>query len=275
MFTRNLKNYRKAALIMGLAISLGTTFSSQTIWASEVTSDSKTAHHSDTVNQSNTVHDSTTERVSNSTPPEKMIRQHAHHSGQHGFHKEFKGIDHWVKVFDDPKRDAWQRPEKVVSALSVEPNQVVADIGAGTGYFAFRIAQAHPTAKVYAADVEKEMVDYLAKTVKERAIPNVIPFQINPSTPDLPERIDLALVVDTYHHIDNRSNYFKQLGSRLTPNGRVAIIDFTMESPEGPPKKHRITKEEVVKELAAAGLRLDKEVNELPHQYFLIFRSHD
>lgn len=194
------------------------------------------------------------------------------HDRKHGYHKDFKGIDYWVKVFDDPKRDKWQMPEKVVSALKVEPKQIVADIGAGTGYFSFRIAKSQPSAKVYAADVEKEMVDYLAKTVKERAIPNVIPFQIQAGTPDLPERIDLALVVDTYHHIDDRASYFKELRSRLRPNGRVAIIDFTMASPEGPPKKHRILKDDVVKELAAAGFHLDKEVNELPYQYFLIFK---
>jgi|AGTN01.1.fsa_nt_gi Methylase involved in ubiquinone/menaquinone biosynthesis len=234
MFTGNRKQIRKGALISGLALCLGA--ASLPVLAHQIEHNSSAAEH------------------------------------KHGYHKEFKGIDYWVKVFDDPKRDKWQRPEKVVSALNVEPKQIVADIGAGTGYFSFRIAKSQPEAKVYAADVEKEMVDYLTKVVKERAIPNVIPFQIKPGTPDLPERIDLALVVDTYHHIDDRVSYFSELRSRLRPDGRVAIIDFTMDSPEGPPRKHRILKEDLVKELSAAGFCLDNEVDELPYQYFLIFK---
>lgn len=169
-------------------------------------------------------------------------------------------------------RDSWQKPDEVIYELHLKPKQVVADIGAGEGYFSFRIATTEPTVKVYAAEIEKEMVKDLAETAKERAIRNVLPFQINPSTPNLPEKIDLALLVDTYHEMNNRIEYFEKLRSFLRPNGRIAIIDVPTDS-IGAKGEHKISKDNVVKELTAAGFRLDREVAILPEQYFLIFKS--
>lgn len=193
------------------------------------------------------------------------------HDASKGYHKEFKGIDHWKKVFDDPLRDKWQKPKEVIEQLKVKPGDVIADIGAGTGYFSLRIAEAQPKAKVLAADVEAEMIDYLEKQSKERKLSNVVPFKIEAGKPNLPEPVDLALIVDTLHHIDNRIEYLKQLKQVLTKNGRVAVIDFTQESPTGPPKKHRIIKADAVQEFESAGYKLAEDLDILPNQYFLIF----
>jgi ubiquinone/menaquinone biosynthesis C-methylase UbiE len=178
-----------------------------------------------------------------------------------------------VKTFDDPEREKWQQPEKVILALAIKPDQAIADIGAGTGYFAFRIAAAEPKCKIYAADIEQEMIDYMSKIATKKKVCNLIPTLISANSPNLPEKIDLVIVVDTYHHIDNRTKYFSQLRQLLRPGGRIAIIDFTAESPVGPPKQHRISKEEVIKELSLAGLKLDQDLKILPNQYFVIFRS--
>ena len=188
-----------------------------------------------------------------------------------GYHRKFSDAKHWVKVFDDPARDKWQLPHKVVEALGVGPKDVIADIGAGTGYFSFRIAKAQPSAKVYAADVEKDMLDFLVKEAKKQNCKNVIPFEIKTTKPELPEKASIVLVVDTFHHIDNRVQYFKDLRSSLQQNCRVAIIDFTDKSQVGPPKEHRISRKEVIAELEEAGFHLSKEHSFLPNQYFLEF----
>jgi SAM-dependent methyltransferase len=188
-----------------------------------------------------------------------------------GYHRKFSDAKHWVKVFDDPERDKWQLPDRVVEALNIGPKDVVADIGAGTGYFSFRIAKAQPSAKVYAADVEKDMLDFLAKESNRQNCKNVIPFEIKTTKPELPEKISIVLVVDTFHHIDSRVQYFKDLRSSLSANCRIAIIDFTDKSPVGPPKDHRIDRKEVIAELEDAGFHLSKEHSFLPNQYFLEF----
>lgn len=190
-----------------------------------------------------------------------------------GYHRKFNDAKHWVKVFDDPERDKWQLPGKVVETLDVKPHDVVADIGAGTGYFSFRIAQAVPQSKVYAADVEKDMLTFLADEARRQQCTNVLPFEIKTAKPELPETANLALVVDTFHHIDNRVEYFKDLQSSLKPNGRIVIIDFTDESPVGPPKNHRIDKKEVIAELKEAGYKLSSDKKFLPYQYYLEFRK--
>lgn len=181
-----------------------------------------------------------------------------------------------IKAVGEPDglgdRDSWQFPDEVIYELHLKPTQVVADIGAGTGYFSFRIARAEPNVKVYAAEIEEEMVDNLAEIAKEARLPNVIAFQIDPSAPDLPEKIDLALFVDTYHHMDNRAEYFEKLRKLLRPNGRIAIIDVPTDL-FGAQEGHAVSKDEVMRELTAAGFQLDREVRFLPQQYFLIFRS--
>lgn len=204
----------------------------------------------------------------------------AHGSASHaakghapGYHRKFNDAKHWVKVFDDPERDKWQLPAKVVESLKVKANDVVADIGAGTGYFSFRIAKAQPLSRVYAADVEQDMLTFLAEEAKKQNCANVVPFKIKTAKPELPEKPNLVLIVDTFHHIDDRVQYFKDLKSSLAPDCRLVIIDFTDKSPVGPPKDHRIDKGEVIAELKESGFALSAEQNILPYQYYLEFRT--
>jgi predicted methyltransferase len=184
----------------------------------------------------------------------------------------FGNAEKWAHVFDDPARDAWQKPHEVIQALGLKPDAVVADVGAGTGYFSARLANMLPRGRVYAVDVEPEMVKYLGERAQRDGLKNMTAVAAAPDDPRLPARVDLVLLVDVYHHIDARERYFGRLRESLKPGGRVAIIDFRLNSPDGPPKEARISPERVKSELESAGYALAAEHDFLPNQYFLVFR---
>lgn len=186
-------------------------------------------------------------------------------------HHSFQGAAQWAKEFDDPSRDAWQKPHEVIQALALRPDAVIADIGAGTGYFSVRFAHMVPEGRVYGVDTEADMVKYLADRVKNMGLTNVIPVQAAPDDPRLPEKVDLIFIADTYHHIDNRAQYLRKLHDSLKPGGRIAIIDFRMDSVDGPPKSARSTPDRIKAEMGRAGYAFLQENNFLPKQYFLIF----
>lgn len=190
------------------------------------------------------------------------------HTHQHGFGDAGK----WAQIFDDPKRDAWQKPHEVIEALALPPAAVVADVGAGTGYFAARLANMVPKGTVYAVDVEADMVEYLAARAKREGLRNLVAVAGTPADARIPVPADLILLVDVYHHIEAREEYFRRLAASLKPGGRLAVIDFRMDSPEGPPKQARISAEQVKAELAKAGYVPAQEHGFLPRQYFLVFR---
>jgi cyclopropane fatty-acyl-phospholipid synthase-like methyltransferase len=194
-----------------------------------------------------------------------------HHSG--GFHHSFSQAELWAKEFDDPRREAWQKPDQVLDALGLDRNALVADIGAGTGYFSMRLAKRVPDGKVFAVDVEPDMLRYLGERAHREHLNNVIPVVANDASPNIPEPVDVILVVDTYHHIDDRRAYFAGLRKSLRPQGRLAIVDFKLDSPEGPPPAHRISAERVTEELKAAGYSLVTAHAFLPRQYFLVFTA--
>ena len=191
----------------------------------------------------------------------------------HTHDHSFSGAEQWAKVFDDPKRDAWQKPHEVIQALKLKLDAVVADIGSGTGYFSVRFAHMVPKGKVYGLDTEPDMVKYLSDRAKRAGLNNLRAVQAKPGSPMLPEQADLAILVDVYHHIENREQYFRQLQKSLKPGGRLAVIDFRLDSPEGPPKAARIAPEQVKAELQRAGYVLGEEHAFLPNQYFLIFSA--
>jgi ubiquinone/menaquinone biosynthesis C-methylase UbiE len=189
------------------------------------------------------------------------------HTHQHSFGDAQK----WARIFDDPKRDAWQKPHEVIEALKLKPDAVIADIGAGTGYFAVRFARMVPRGKVYAADTEPDMVKHLAVRAKEEELTNLTPLKVAPDELQLPERADLIILVDVYHHIDAREAYFGKLQKVFRSGGRLAIIDFKLDAPQGPPRRARVAPDRVKSELQRAGYRLVEEHGFLPYQYFLVF----
>ncbi len=192
---------------------------------------------------------------------------------QHGsqpLHQHFDDAERWAQVFDDPARDAWQKPAEVIRALAPAPNATVADIGAGTGYFSVRLARAVPQGRVYAVDVAPSMVEHLKSRANHEKLANMVALQADVADPRLPQPVDLVVLVDTYHHIEDRETYFRKLRASLTATARLAIIDFRPDSPVGP-RHGRIAPDVVKAELSRAGYRFATEHEFLPYQYFLVF----
>jgi len=186
----------------------------------------------------------------------------------------FTGIEKWVKIFDDPGRDLWQKPDRVVAAMGLKPGMVVADLGAGTGYFIRHLSQAvAPGGMVLAIDTEPEMVAHLGERAKKENLDNAVPVLGLGDRPFLPAgRVDRVMIVDTFHHINDRLEYLGRLKKALTPGGRLVVIDFHKRPlPVGPPPEHKLDRQFVIDEVREAGWRLAKEETFLPYQYFLVF----
>jgi ubiquinone/menaquinone biosynthesis C-methylase UbiE len=169
-------------------------------------------------------------------------------------------------------RDAWQQPDRVVASLAIEPGARVADLGAGGGYFTFRLADAvGRNGVVYAVDVDPEMLEHLEGEAAGRGYANLRTVRAEPSDPNLPDgAIDLVFVANTYHHLEERAAYFRRLQADLAPGGRVAILDY--DEP-GLLRSHYSAKAEVEREMGEAGYRLLADHDFIDGQSFLVFES--
>lgn len=174
----------------------------------------------------------------------------------------------YARVLENPSRDSWQKPHEVVMALSLKPDEAIADIGAGTGYFARRFAR--HAGKVYAVDIDQKLLDIAAKD----APPNLTTILAAPDDPRLPRAsLDTIFFCDVLHHISGRPAYYSKLRAALRPGGRIVIVDFhKRQLPVGPPPAMKLSASEVEAELKAAGFRLVRSFDFLPHQYFLVFQ---
>ena len=211
---------------------------------------------------------------------------HAHAGPAHGAHDgasdvddatvrhSFEDVERWSRIFDDPARDAWQKPEDLVAALELPAGGTAADVGAGTGYFSRHLSKAvGPGGTVLAADVEPALVAHLRRRAEQEGLANVVPILASPDNPRLPAGAsDVVLIIDTWHHIDDRVAYARRLASALKPDGRVVIVDFhKREMPVGPPLEHKLARDQVVGEMSQAGYALTAEPEILPYQYVLVF----
>jgi SAM-dependent methyltransferase len=192
-------------------------------------------------------------------------------TGGHHHDHRFSDAEKWARIFDDPEREAWQKPDEVVRTLRLPAEATVADIGAGTGYFAVRLARAVPKGRVFAVDAEPDMVRYLGERAKREGLANLVPVQAGRDDPKLPAPVDVVLLVNTYHHVPARVEYFRRLSASLKQGGRVAIIDYRPEAPMGPPPATRVPSTVVTEELLRAGYLLVASHSMLPYQYFLVF----
>jgi len=187
----------------------------------------------------------------------------------------FEHADEWAPRFDDPARDAWQKPADVVATMKITPGMTVADIGAGTGYFEPWLSRSvGPTGTVLALDIEPDMVRYLTQRAAREHLDNVKASQVALDDPHLPKgKVDRILVVDTWHHIPSREVYAAKLRDALSPEGTITIVDYTKESSHGPPPQHRLTAEQVVRELRTVGLSAGVVSTSLSEQYVVVARQ--
>jgi ubiquinone/menaquinone biosynthesis C-methylase UbiE len=170
-------------------------------------------------------------------------------------------------------RDGWQKPDEVIALLGIAPGAQVADIGAGGGYFTFRLADAVGDAgRVYAVDVDEDMLGYLRERAAEEGRPNVEVVRGDFDDPKLPDgRIDLVFSCNTYHHLSDRSAYFTRVRADLAPGARVAILELNGNSWFARTFGHQTPKQTIVSELEAAGYRLVGDHDLIEQQHFLVF----
>ena len=175
-----------------------------------------------------------------------------------------------------PQRDALLQPEKVLQALQLKNGEVVADIGAGTGYFTRRFARAvAPDGKVYAVDIAADVLEYQKERAKKDNLTNIATVVSLPGDPTLPKNsIDVAFFCDVIHHLENRVAYFRTLMPDLKPHGRMAIIDYLPESPHRPhPPDQLVPKSQAISEAEEAGFKYVKDYGFLPDYYFVVFEK--
>ena len=195
------------------------------------------------------------------TPPESAANKFMHHSDFHEL----------VARFEDPVRAQWQKPGEVIASVGPLHGKVVADIGAGTGYFAFPLAK--KAAKVIAIDIDQRFLDYIEQRKRTQKVgANVETRLTAPNASGLkPGEADLVLIVDTFHHIEDRIEYLKKLRGVLGKGGLLVIIDFKKQKPPpGPLIELRLAPEQVESELKSAGFTVvstDRDL--LPYQYII------
>ena len=189
----------------------------------------------------------------------------------HKLHSDPKA---YIATLEDPSRDAYQKPHDVVMALGLKDGEHIADVGAGSGYFALRFARhVGTTGRVDAVDISPDMILEMNRRIRDAGLDNVRTILAPADDPLLAAAsVDKVFVCDTWHHIDGRPAYLAKLKSTLKPGGQVIIVDFQKKaSPVGAPMEMRMAREDVVKEFEQGGFVLVKEHTFLPYQYFLVF----
>jgi arsenite methyltransferase len=204
-----------------------------------------------------------------SAPAQDAVKRD--HRQMHQLHGDSQA---YIGMLEDPKRDAYQKPHEVLTALGIKQGEVIADIGAGSGYFTFRLAHhVGNKGKVYAIDVNPDMILHLNRRIRDLKAMNVSSILAEADDPLLPERsVNRFFFSDSWHHIENHEKYLSLMKKMLKPVGEVAMIDFhKKELPVGPPMQTKIAREDLIKQMESNGFRLAKEHTFLPYQYFLVF----
>ncbi len=193
---------------------------------------------------------------------------------QHEMHRLHRDPQAYIGALEDPKRDAYQKPHEVIHALDLKSGEVIADIGAGSGYFAFHLARhVGEKGKVYAVDISPDMILHLNRRIRDTKTANIVSILADPDDPLLTDvSVNRFFFSDSWHHIDNQTKYLALMKKMLKPGGEVVMIDFhKKELPVGPPMRMKIAREDLIKQLETNGYRLTKEHTFLPYQYFLVF----
>ena len=174
------------------------------------------------------------------------------------------------------QRDIEEMPEAALDAIGIQKGMTVADVGAGVGYFSIRMAKRiGPTGKVYANDVQPEMLTMLKQRALKAKVTNIVPVLGTESDPQLPAKsMDIILLVDVYHELSQPQLMLQKLRQALKEDGRLVLLEFRKEDPRIPIRsEHKMSVEEVMAEVTPEGFRLEKLLKDLPRQHIFIFRK--
>jgi SAM-dependent methyltransferase len=208
---------------------------------------------------------------SENTDHQSHKHEHSHGDANHHMHKT--SFEDLVKNFESPDRDTWQKPDLVINFLGDLKNKTIIDIGAGTGYIEFKISE--PSVKMIAADVDDRFIDYMSKRIENEKSINITTRKAEYDIPPVSvKEADVIFMVDVYHHIENRIEYFKKVKEGLKENGSLVIVDFKKGDFEhGPPNEMKLHQSVVIKEMNDAGLHvIEQDSTSLRYQYMLKFK---
>jgi ubiquinone/menaquinone biosynthesis C-methylase UbiE len=176
-------------------------------------------------------------------------------------------------LLEGPDRDAWQRPDQIMDSLQIGENSVVADLGAGGGWFTVRLAHRARNGRVYAEDIQPQMIEAIERRVQREGLRNVKTVLGTPTDPKMPAgSLDAVLIVDAYHEIEQPVTLLRNTAKSLKPTGTIGIVNFKRDGGgPGPAMEERVDPKQVIRDARAAGLELRKRENFLRYQYLLTF----
>jgi precorrin-6B methylase 2 len=177
---------------------------------------------------------------------------------------------------DRPEREAEEAPSKAIAALDIRPGAVIADVGAGSGYYTVRLArQVGPAGKVVATDLQPGMLEIIRSKIARERLTNVEVVQGRADDPMLPaSTFDLILMVDVYHELASPQVFVRKLKEALKPDGRLVLIEFRLEDPRVPIREeHKMSVSQVRQELGTDGFHIDRVIDALPWQHVIVLRA--
>ncbi len=172
-----------------------------------------------------------------------------------------------------PEREREENVSQAIKNLGIQPGEHIADIGAGSGYYTFRMSEQAPEGKVYAVDLQAEMLAIMAEKIARDSIQNVELVQGSKTSPQLPENaLDLVIMVDVYHELSHPREMMQEIVKALKPDGRFVLLEYRMEDPAVPIKRlHKMSEKQAVLEMKSVGLRLRENIGNLPWQHCMVF----
>jgi len=198
---------------------------------------------------------------------------------KHGMHpadlRPFKDTEKYISYLERPERAKWQKPEAIVAALGLAGNETVVDVGAGSGYFSFRLARVLPRGTVIATDIEPEMIRHVHHKAMREGIQNLRAVLSEAEDPGIPPEADLVFVCDVLHHVPNQSVWLGKVAREMKSGARLALVEFKEgKLPQGPPENLKLSRAKQLELAKGAGLVLDEEKPTLlPYQTFMVFRK--
>ena len=193
----------------------------------------------------------------------------------HDHRKPFKHTDKYIDFLERKDRIKWQNPDAVIERLNFRGDEKIADIGAGSGYFSFPFASAVPQGKVYAIDIEPEMIRYIHHKAMMNDIKNIEVILAEPDDPKVPADSDIVFICDVLHHVEHKLLWLKKIYSEMKKGAKLILIEFKEgDIPKGPPEQIKISQNEIITMVINAGFATISADNKLlPYQTFLVFEK--